>query len=58
MRSWAVKPFKFQWQNVKDEFLGPGFAFVSLQRKSEFERQRNKDITIFAILGSLVSNRR
>ena len=58
MESWAVRPFKFQWQNVKDEYLGPGFASVSPQQKSKFGRQGNKNIAIFVILGSLVNNRR
>ena len=57
MKSWAVMPFKFWWQNVKDEYFGQGFASMLSQRKSKFGRQRNKNIAIFAILGSLVNNR-
>ena len=53
-----MRPFKFQLQNVKDEYLGPGFASISLQRKSKFQRQNNRNIAIFVILGSLVNNRR
>ena len=43
--------------NVKDEYLGPGFASRSPQQKIKFRRQNNKNIAIFAILGSLVNNR-
>ena len=58
MESWAVRPFKFQWKNVIDEKLGPVFASLSAQRKSKFGKQRNKNIVIFAILGSLFNNSR
>ena len=50
--------FKFHLQIVKDGYLGPGFALISMKRKRKFERQRNKNIAIFVILGSLVNNRR
>ena len=53
-----MKPFRFQWQNVNYKYVGPGLASISPQRKSKFGRQRNKNIAIFAILISLVSNRR
>ena len=58
MESWGVKPLKFQWQNVNDEYLGPAFVSMSQQQKSKFGRQRNKNIAIFAILSSVVNNRR
>ena len=58
MVSWAVRPFKFHWQNFTDECLRVGFASISHQRESKFPRQRNKNIAIFAILGSLVNNHR
>ena len=58
MEPWAVRPFKSQWQNVEEEYLGPGFASRSPQQKSKFGRQRNENIAIFVILGSLVNNRR
>ena len=57
MESWAVSSFRFQWQNVNDEYLRPGFALISPQRKSKFRRQRNKSIVIFGTVHSLVNNR-
>ena len=48
-----MRLFKFQWQNVNDKYLGPGFASVSPQWKSKFGGQKNR--VIFAILRSLVS---
>ena len=53
-----MKLFKFQWQNVKEDYLGPGFAATSPQWKSKFGMQRNKNVAIFVVLGSLVNNRR
>ena len=58
MESWSVRPFKFQWQKVKDKYLEPGFFSISPQRKSRLGMQRTKNIAIFAILGSLVNIRR
>ena len=58
MELWAVRPFKFQWQNPEDEYLGPGLASISPQRKSKFRRKNNQNIAIFVILGSLTNNRR
>ena len=53
-----MKLFKFQWQNVKEDYLGPGFAATSPQWKSKFGMQRNKNVAIFVVLGSLGNNRR
>ena len=58
IESSVVRPFKFQWQDVKDEYLRPGFALILPQRKSNFGKQKNKNIAIFVILGSSVNSRR
>ena len=50
-----MRPFKFQWQKVKDEYLGPGFFSISPQRKSRLGMKRPKNKVIFATLGSLVN---
>ena len=40
IKSWAARPFKFQWQNlIGEDFLGPGFVSVSPEfTKSIFEK--------------------
>ena len=58
MASWAERPFEFQWQDVNYKYLEPEFASISPQQTSKFRRQRNKNMVIFVISGSLVSNRR
>ena len=61
MGSWAVRSFKFQWLNVKDEYLGPGSASISLQKKKKEknnERKRNKNEASSVIFGTLVKNHR
>ena len=37
MGSWAVRPFKFQSQNVKDEYLGPGLPQYHRNEKVNFK---------------------
>ena len=32
MKSWAAMPFEFQWQNGKDDCLGPGLISISPQQ--------------------------
>ena len=51
IESWAVRPFKFQCQKVRDEYVGPDFVLISPQRQSKFTMQKNKHV-----LGSLVIN--
>ena len=46
-----MRPFKFQWQKVKDEYFRPGFVSLSPQQQNKFIIQMNKNI-----LGSLVIN--
>ena len=45
MKSWAARPFKFQWQNViGEDFLGPGFVSISPEfTKSIFEKIVSKN---------------
>ena len=49
VESWAVSPFKFQWQKVRDEYLGPGFSSMSPQHDSKFWMKNNKNTVISAI---------
>ena len=44
-----MRPFKFQWQKVEDEYVGPGIVSISPQRLNKFSMQINKNV-----LGSLV----
>ena len=46
-----MRPFKFQWQKVKDEYFRSGFVSLSPQQQNKFIIQMNKNI-----LGSLVIN--
>ena len=45
IKSWAARPFKFQWQNlIGEDFLGPGFAPISPEfTKSIFEKIVSKN---------------
>ena len=38
-------------QNVKDEYLGPGFTLISPQSKRKLGRQRNKIYSYFCHFG-------
>ena len=49
IESWAVRPFTFQWQKVRGEYVGPDLVLIPPQRQSKFTMQINK-----YILGSLV----
>ena len=53
-----MRPFKFQWQKVKGEYLGPEIFSISPQQQSGIGTQRPNNKVIFAILGSLVSTHR
>ena len=50
----AVRPFKFQWKKVKNQYLGPRFTSISPHCMSKFEIQRERNIMVFTIFGSLV----
>ena len=51
VESWAVSPFKFQLQKVRDEYLGPGFSSMSPPHQdSKFWMKNNKNILVSAIL--------
>ena len=50
MESWAVRLFKFQWQKVRDKYLGPGFSSMSPQEDSKFWMKNKKNTAIFANL--------
>ena len=50
MELWAVSPYKFQWQKVRDKYLGPGFCSMSPQQDSKFWMESNKNTVISAIL--------
>ena len=41
MELWAVNPFKFQWQKVRDESVGPGLPLMSPQRDSKLWIKNN-----------------
>ena len=45
IKSWAARPFKFQWQNlIGEDFLGPGFVSVSPEfTKIIFEKRLSKN---------------
>ena len=58
MLSWAVRPFKSQWQKVEDEYLGSGFTSISPHSISKFEMQRDRNIMVFTIFRSLVIKHR
>ena len=53
-----MRSFSFYWQNVEDQYLGPGFVLLSQQQRSKFDKQKNRNIAIFATLKSLIINRR
>ena len=42
MESWGVRSFKFYWQNVEDQYLGPGFVLISQQKISKFGKQKKQ----------------
>ena len=46
VESWAVSLFKFQWQKVRDEYLGPGFSSMSPQQDSKFWMKNKKNCNI------------
>ena len=43
---------------VKNEYLGPGFTSISSHCISKFEIQRDRNMVVFTIFGSLVSGHR
>ena len=45
IKSWAARPFMFQWQNlIGEDFLGPGFvSILSEFKKSIFEKIVSKN---------------
>ena len=49
-------PFKFQWQNFNNEYLGPGFVSISPHGMSIFKVQRNKKVVVFIFFEILAMN--
>ena len=54
MKSWVGRSFKFQWQKIKNEYLGPGLVLTSPHWESKFVIQRNKKIITFVTLDCVV----
>ena len=43
IKSWAARPFMFQWQNlIGEDFLGPGFVSILSEFKKYFRENSIK----------------
>ena len=47
MKSWAAMPFEFQWQNGKDDCLGPGLISISPQQFNKAFINSRQSISTF-----------
>ena len=54
----TTRQFKFQWQEVRDEYLGLGFSSMSPQRDSKFwmKNGRQNDAGMFLIVRNTIYN--